>query len=133
MRFFPDFLKRVLVFWVFLLNAAVLLALFFPPELGEQADRFAQTPVGIKPEWYFLFLYQTLKVMPARVLFLDGEMVAIGLAFLGALYLVALPFLSGPAAAGKRDRLVRAGALLIFLYVLVMGIWGHLGHALALQ
>jgi len=132
-RFFPDFLKRVLVFWVFLLNAAVLLALFFPPELGEQADRFAQTPAGIKPEWYFLFLYQTLKIMPARILFLDGEMVAIGLAFFGALYLAALPFLGGPAAASKRDRLVRAGALLIFLYVLVMGIWGHLSHSVGLN
>ena len=132
-RFFPDFLKRILLFWVILLNAVVLLALFFPPELGEQADRFAQTPSGIKPEWYFLFLYQTLKIMPARVLFLDGELIALGMVFFAAIYLVAFPFLSGTVESGRRSKLLRGGVLLFFIYILVMGIWGYLSQSLAMH
>lgn len=133
MPFYPDFLKRIFLFWVGLLNAVVLLALFFPPELGEQADRFAQTPVGIKSEWPFLFLYQTLKIMPARVLFFDGEMVALAIVFCAALYLFAFPFLSGAQESSRRSKLVRAGVLLFFLYVLLMGIWGHLSQPLAMR
>jgi quinol-cytochrome oxidoreductase complex cytochrome b subunit len=125
MLFYPDFLKRILLFWVVLLNAMVLLALFFPPELGEAADRFAQTPAGMKSEWPFLFLYQTLKTLPARVLFLDGEIIALGLVFFAALYLLAIPFLSGETEASRRSKLVRGGVLLFFIYVLLMGIWGY--------
>lgn len=131
--FYPDFLKRILLFWIGLLNAVMLLALFFPPELGEQADRFAQTPVGIKSEWPFLFLYQTLKIMPARIIFFNGEIVALAMVFFAALYLVAFPFLSGAEESSKRSKLVRLGILLFFIYVLVMGIWGHLSQPLAIR
>ena len=133
MRFYPDFLRRILLFWVALLNAVVLLALFFPPELGEQADRFAQTPVGIKSEWPFLFLYQTLKIMPGRILFINGEMAALVLVFFGAIYLAAFPFLSGANEASWRSKLARGGVILFFLYILLMGIWGYLSRPLAMH
>jgi quinol-cytochrome oxidoreductase complex cytochrome b subunit len=130
--FYPDFMKRISLFWVILLNGVVLLALFLPPELGEPADRLGQTPIGVKPEWYFLFLYQTLKVIPSRILFLDGEMAALLLVFLGALFLFAFPFLGDGLRSGRGGRLARAGVLLFFIYIVVMGIWGHLSQPLAL-
>jgi cytochrome b6 len=38
----------------------------FPPEIGRKADPLAPAPENIKPEWYFLFLFQTLKLFPER-------------------------------------------------------------------
>ena len=71
--------------------------------------------------------------MPARVLFFDGEMVALAIVFCAAFYLVAFPFLSGAQESSRRSKLVRAGVLLFFLYVLLMGIWGHLSQPLAMR
>ena len=42
------------------------LALLAPPHLGEMADPLV-TPLGIKPEWYFLPAYQLLKYVPEVV------------------------------------------------------------------
>ena len=37
------------------------LAAIFPWELGEKADPFSSAPIGIRPEWYFLAEFYTLK------------------------------------------------------------------------
>ena len=37
------------------------LAAFKPWELGMKADPFASAPAGIRPEWYFMFMFETLK------------------------------------------------------------------------
>ncbi|MDH7500601.1 MAG: cytochrome bc complex cytochrome b subunit, partial [candidate division NC10 bacterium] len=62
--FFPNFLYRDLILWLATLGIVLTLALLLPWPLGEKADPFAPTPEGIKPEWYFLFLFQTLKLFP---------------------------------------------------------------------
>ncbi|MBN2346085.1 MAG: cytochrome bc complex cytochrome b subunit [Candidatus Aminicenantes bacterium] len=131
--FHPYFLKRILVFWVVLLNAVVLLALLFSPELGEEANRFAQTPANIKPEWCFLFLYQTLKIIPPRVLFVEGEVMVLGMIFIVALYLAAFPFLESADETSRRNTILRGVVLIIFFIVLLMGIWGYLSRPLATQ
>ena len=66
MPFFPNFLLRDLLLWLIVLNLLAILAVFFPWELGRKADPFASAPAGIKPEWYFLFMFQTLKYFPAH-------------------------------------------------------------------
>jgi cytochrome b6 len=72
MPFFPNFLLRDLLLWLLVLNLLAILAVFFPWELGTKADAFASAPAGIRPEWYFLFMFQTLKYIPAQVGFIDG-------------------------------------------------------------
>ena len=42
------------------------LAAMFPSELGEKADPFAPAPAGIRPEWYFLAQFYTLKLIPGQ-------------------------------------------------------------------
>jgi cytochrome b6 len=125
--FFPDFFRRILLFWIILANVLLFLALFFPSELGEPANRFVPAPVQTRPEWFFLFLYQTLKVMPARVLFFPGENLALTLLLLGALFVVLLPFIDrGPVSlkSGKRARLF---VVAFFVTMVVMTIWSFLG------
>ncbi len=77
MPFFPNFLLRDLLLWLIVLNVLAILAVFFPSELGTKADAFAPAPAGIRPEWYFLFMFQTLKYFPAHVLFLEGEILGV--------------------------------------------------------
>src|SRR6516164_5190112 len=84
-------LGKPLMVWYVALGVLGALAAIFPWNLGVKADPFAPAPAGIKPEWYFLFMFQTLKLIPPKVWFIDGEVVGI-LAF-GA---VALTFLVLP-------------------------------------
>lgn len=120
MKFFPNFLFRDLVGWVLAIGALAALAAVFPWELGEKADPFASAPAGIRPEWYFLFMFQTLKYVPSNVVGLDGEVVAI-LAFgVGGLLWVAVPFLDRPSASRKTSLFFTWFGLALVAYILVM-------------
>ncbi|HEX9887615.1 MAG TPA: cytochrome bc complex cytochrome b subunit, partial [Longimicrobiales bacterium] len=59
--FVPNFLIRDIIGWLTILAVLATMAAFFPAHMGEKADPFASAPVGIKPEWYFMFMFQTLK------------------------------------------------------------------------
>ena len=66
MKFVPNFFLRDLIGWILAIGVLAALAALFPWELGEKADAFAPAPAGIKPEWYFLFMFQTLKYIPPQ-------------------------------------------------------------------
>ena len=93
MPFVPHFALRDLFGWTIALALLAGLSAFLPWELGHKADPFKSAPAGIQPEWYFLWTFQALKYMPAHILGIDGELVAIGAMGLGAVALVILPFL----------------------------------------
>jgi ubiquinol-cytochrome c reductase cytochrome b subunit len=48
------------------IGVILVLAFLFPPEMGEKANPLI-TPPGVKPEWYFLFIYQGLRYVPKVV------------------------------------------------------------------
>lgn len=84
MRFFPNFALRDLLLWLLCLTALLVLALFLPYglgipgvewELGQKANPLAPAFPGIKPEWYFLWIYQLLKEFPPHLLGLEGPQV----------------------------------------------------------
>ena len=93
MPFIPHFLLRDMVGWYLALALLAALSALFPWELGEKADPFASAPEGIRPEWYFLFMFQTLKLLPARIGPFEGEVV--GVLFFGAcgVFVLLTPFL----------------------------------------
>ena len=45
-----------------------------PVGTGKKADPFASAPAGIRPEWYFLAPFYTLKLIPSHVWVLEGEL-----------------------------------------------------------
>ena len=57
-----------------------------------KADPFMSAPAGIKPEWYFLFMFQTLKLIPAKVWFIDGEVLGVLVFGVVGLMWLLLPF-----------------------------------------
>lgn len=93
MPFFPNFLYRDAVGWFAMLALLAVLAAFLPWELGSKADPFAPAPAGIQPEWYFLFMFEALKLFPSHVLIMDGEVLAVLLFSLVGLFWMLVPFL----------------------------------------
>jgi quinol-cytochrome oxidoreductase complex cytochrome b subunit len=125
MRFVPDFLMRDMVGWLVAVAVLAGLAAFWPWELGVKADPFAPAPAGIRPEWYFLWTFQGLKYLPAKIGGIPGE--TLGVLFLGGLALV---FLLVPLLDRKRSRwwdiaavavLIGAGVLTVLSLLPVKG------------
>jgi cytochrome b6 len=121
-KFVPNFLLRDLMGWYIALGLLAALAAMFPWELGVKADPFAPTPAGIKPEWYFLFLFQTLKLIPGHVLWIEGEQLGVLLFGLGAALWVLVPFFATEAES-RRTRMISALGGAVVLFILGMTIW----------
>jgi ubiquinol-cytochrome c reductase cytochrome b subunit len=121
--FFPHYVAKdaaVILFFLALLLGVVFFApgLFFPPSAFEPADPFV-TPQGIKPEWYFLWAYQTLKLFPSEFLGLAAQGAAVTA-------LLLLPFLdrSPERRPSRRPLLVTVFVIGIALFV-ALSVWGH--------
>jgi cytochrome b6 len=125
MPFFPDYILRDVLLWYVAMAALAALAAFYPWELGKKADAFAAVPAGIKPEWYFLAMFHTLKLLPSHILGIEGERLGV-LAFgLAAAGLVAVPFLDRRASKQEPSLLFTIVGLLALAYMIIFTIIGH--------
>jgi cytochrome b6 len=125
MKFVPNFLLRDLIGWILAIGVLAALAALFPWELGEKADPFAPAPEGIKPEWYFLFMFQTLKYLPAKIWRFDGEVLGI-LAFNAvALLLFLVPFIDRSPESRRRRLVFNLCGVIALLFIVVMTIVGY--------
>lgn len=125
MKFFPDFLLRDLVGWLAAVTLLAILAAIFPWELGEKADAFSPAPAGIKPEWYFVYMFQTLKYLPPRILGIDGEFLGIMFFGLLGLLLIVTPFISSPEPKPGRRNLLPIIGTLVLLYIVVLSVLAY--------
>jgi cytochrome b6 len=125
MKFVPNFLLRDLIGWILAIGVLAALAAMFPWELGEKADAFAPAPAGIKPEWYFLFMFQTLKLLPARILGFDGEVLGIMAFNFVALILFLVPFIDRSYENRRRRLIFNLLGVTALLYMVVMTIVGY--------
>ena len=124
MPFFPHFFMRELLLWLITLNIVAVLAVFFPAELGVEADPFAPAPAGIKPEWYFLATFEFLKYMPAHVGPLEGEELGLLIISAGFLLWCFVPWID----SGRHPRItkiVMAAGVAIIAFLAVMTYLGH--------
>jgi cytochrome b6 len=117
--FFPNFLLRDMIGWYAALGVLGALAAIFPWELGAKADPFAAAPAGIRPEWYFLFMFQTLKYLPSKVLFIDGELLGIFGFSAAALVWIAVPFLDRQVGFGRTTRFFTGLGVFVIGYMMV--------------
>jgi cytochrome b6 len=126
MPFFPNFFSRDIVGAIVVLGIVVTLSVFLPKEIGTKADRLAPAPEGIRPEWFFVFLFQTLKYLPAKILFIDGELFGLFIIGSGVIFLFLVPFLDRKAYHGEREKLFIAIALFLLVYIFVFTILGYI-------
>jgi len=125
MPFFPNFFLRDLVGWLCALGLLAALAAYYPAELGKKADPFQPAPIGIKPEWYFMAMFQTLKLLPSHILGVEGELLGVlGFGLIG-LILIAMPFLDRGATWGKPSRLAAIFGALLIGYSIILTYLGY--------
>jgi len=126
MKFIPNFLLRDLIGWILAIGVLAALAALFPWELGEKADPFAPAPAGIKPEWYFLFMFQTLKLLPAKIIGMDGEVLGIMAFNIVALLLFVVPFVDRDPENKRRRLIFNIIGIAALLYIVVLTVIGYL-------
>ncbi len=122
--FWPHYILSEFIAWYAMLGILIALASLFPADLQAKADPF-RTPPDVKPEWYFLFLYQLLK----DVAFLNvinpelPKLAGITIPAIGLVLLALLPFLDRSKKRPAKERplmlviVVILLALIIFLTV----------------
>jgi quinol-cytochrome oxidoreductase complex cytochrome b subunit len=118
--FYPDHLaleaKVALVVGIVVIITGII-GLFFPVGLGAPADPM-DTPAHIKPEWYFLSLYQLLRYIP--------ETVGATLPVILVIILLIWPFLDNKPDASKKTSKVRFWVSLVGVIILIaLTIWGE--------
>ena len=129
MKFFPDFAMRDALLWLICLIVLASLAVFLPYgpgvpgiewELGKKANPLAPAYPGIKPEWYFLWVYQLLKEFPPHLFGIEGPQAAIGLVSVLFGIWAGVPWLDRRARADKASPAftdLAMGALLFLAYL----------------
>ena len=107
------------------LGVLAALAAYFPAELGKKADLFQPAPIGIKPEWYFMAMFQTLKLLPSHILGFEGDLLGV-LAFgVVGLVLILIPFLDRRTASGQPSRFPAAFGITLILYMVLLTYLGY--------
>jgi len=101
------------------------LAALKPWELGTKADAFAAAPPGIRPEWYFMFMFETLKFIPAKVLWFDGEL--LGILGFGAAFLAwtLVPFFD-TGRRGRAQKLITGAGVFALGYIVIMTVYAYI-------
>lgn len=118
--FYPDHVSseaKVVVGIVVIALVFGVLGLIFPVGVGEPADAL-NTPEHVKPEWYFLSLYQLLKYI--------SKTAGVVLPLVAVALLALWPFLDRRADASRRG-LVRRLALVaaVLVVIVALTLWGE--------
>jgi len=124
--FFPNFMLRDLMMWLGALIILLGLATFLPWELGRPVDTFASAPAGIKPEWYFLSMYQILKWMPAALAGIPGELIGIALINIGGALVLLVPFLDRKASREERSPWFTIFGILALVFLVAITVYAKL-------
>jgi menaquinol-cytochrome c reductase cytochrome b/c subunit len=121
--FFPYAVAKDSVMACIVLLAIITMSIVFGAELGPKADPTTTTYVP-RPEWYFFFLFEVLRVIKPAVL---TPLATIGVPTMCMILLILLPFIDrGPERRPERRPIATiAGILTIF----AMGYLTYLGAA----
>lgn len=127
MPFFPNFLAKDLAMWLITLNVIAILAALFPWQLGPPADSLKPAPDGIRPEWYFLSQFATLKFLGNLFPGMAGEAIGMTLFTLGLVLWILVPIFDNNKANGRRSRQVTYFGIFVLAVLAVTTMWGYFG------
>ncbi len=122
--FLPNYIYRDIIVWTYILILLLGVAMIRPVAYGDKVDEYASAPVGIKPEWYFLPLYQTLRVVPTTVFSLNGEMLVNICLVIGSVVWVAIPFLDRRANREENNVVFQLLGIILVLYCAISVVVG---------
>jgi len=144
MKFFPSFAVRDLLLWLTCLAGVLALSMFLPYgpgipgmewELGHKADPLAPAYPGIKPEWYFLWVYQLLKEFPPHFLGMEGPQACLLVVAVLLAFWAAIPWLDRRARDNRPSPMFTdvAFAAVFFISFLTLKAWDLGGGEAAAQ
>lgn len=118
--FYPDYVRRDWMAWLIGASFLVVAASGFPWGLGTKADPLQPAPADVRPEWYFLFLYETLRLLPARLWFVSAELVVnLAFAVIGLIWWL-VPLLDKKASLEIYSLGFTTLGLVLLVYVVIM-------------
>ncbi len=118
-RFFPVFLFKDLTLWgvlffiLFTFSLCIPFESFLPFPLLAPYDAMGATPPGIKPEWYFFFVYYPLELLPFWVILLASGLIGAVLIFTPWIF------------KGSSRKTLGFIATAVSLYLLIMTLFGE--------
>ena len=127
--FYPDHIRTEFYVVIGIMVLVVIfgvLGMLFPVGLQAPADPL-NTPLHVKPEWYFLALYQILKFIPPQILGIDGPMFAVVTILLAVLAVIFWPFLDKKEDSRKAVRVRFILTVIGVIIAIAMTIWGEVG------
>ena len=98
-RFIPNYIMGESILWLIGLAVLLVVAVIYPWPLGTGYDlmRPTEPPAGVHPEWYFMFLFQSLKYIPEWAVVLFYSLVLI--------FWTLVPWLDRRSRHGKKSPL----------------------------
>jgi cytochrome b6 len=121
-KFFPTFLMRDAAVWAGGFAVLIAFVTLFPANLGPKVNPVLPAPAGIKPEWYFLFVFQSLRTFP--------EMVAMGAITLGAIIWMLVPFLDRKSSRGEKSTFFPIFGVAVIVYAITMTVMAYMTTAI---
>lgn len=125
--FYPDHIRTELYVVIGILGLAIIfgiVGMIFPVGLQAPADPL-NTPLHVKPEWYFLALYQVLKYVPPQILGIEGPVFAVVTILLAVLAVAFWPFLDKKEDSRKAVRVRFVLSVIGVILFILMTIWGE--------
>jgi quinol-cytochrome oxidoreductase complex cytochrome b subunit len=118
--FYPDQFFTEMVIFLFIIGVVVSLSVLLPIGYEEEANPLV-TPSTINPEWYFLWLFQVMKLVPPTI----GVLIP----FIISGILILLPFIDTREISTFREhRLFILGGTAVLILIFVLSIWATLGE-----
>ena len=121
--FFPYAVAKDSIMMMFVMVVIILMSLTLGAELGPKADPTTTTYVP-RPEWYFFFLFEVLRVIKPPVLV---PFATIGVPTICMIMLFLLPFIDrGPERRPERRPIATIAGILV---IIAMGYLTYMGAA----
>ncbi len=117
-KFFPNFMMRQAAVWCGALAVLITFVAVFPAGLAAKVNPVLPAPAGIKPEWYFLFVFQTLRTFP--------DIVGLGGITLGAIIWMLVPFLDRRFMRGQKSTFFTLFGVAIIVYLVTMTVMAYI-------
>jgi len=124
--FYPDHVRTEFYVVLGILVVVIitgLLGMLFPLGLQAPADPL-DTPLHVKPEWYFLALYQLLKYIPPSILGIEGPIFGVVTILLAVVAVMLWPFLDKKEDSRKAMKtrfIVIIIGVIIFIAMTILG------------
>ncbi len=124
LTYYKDFFYRASIGWMILLAIIITLAVLLPKETGKAFDLYnlREPPNGIHPDWYFMFLFQTLKsesIIP--------PVITVVMISLFTLFWFFVPVLDKRASREQKSPVFTLIGVFILTYIVIMTYLAYLG------